>query len=340
MAGGIIGLLLARPLLAIALVLLPESLLLLKSPAIDWRVVVFGIVTAIVVVSAFALAPALAIVRNALSQRLSGGSTSTPRARSWSRGALLAIESAIGICLVVAGSLTFASFIVLRAEDAGFEAESLAVVEIRTPGTASPADVQARHDRVFDRLRGAHGIAGVATVGVPLLENMFGGSQFAFPPGANRYSANDIPVSGAFFEVAGLRVLDGRVLTEIELEAGRPLAVVSESTAREYWPASRAVGQTLTSKERSVTVVGVVEEARFGSQDETQRGEIYLPAGLSRSTFRVYLLKTSGDPDAVVHETALGLQRDVPGVLVRRAESFDGALLKSVAPGVGPRQCC
>jgi putative addiction module CopG family antidote len=57
---------------------------------------------------------------------------------------------------------------------------------------------------------------------------------------------------------------------DIEIEAGRPFAVVSESTAREYWPGSRAVGQTLTGKERSLTVVGVVEEARFGSQDETR----------------------------------------------------------------------
>jgi putative ABC transport system permease protein len=328
--GSIIGLLLAQPLLTIALTLLPESLLLMKSPQIDWRVVLFAIVTAIVVVSAFALAPAVAVVRSALSQRLSGGSTSTPRVRSWSRGALLAFESAIGICLVVAGSLTLASFIVLRGEDAGFEPEGLAVLEVRTPNAATPAEVQATHARVFDRLRSAPRVAALATVGVPLLENMFGGSQFAFPEGANRFFANDIPVAGSFFEVTGLRVLDGRVLTDIEIDAGRPFAVVSEATAREYWPQGRAVGQTLTSKERSVTVVGVVEEARFGAQDETRMGEIYLPASLSRSTWRVYLVKTAGDPEVVVREAALVIQTDVPGVLVRRAESFDAALLKSV----------
>ena len=65
------------------------------------------------------------------------------------------------------------------------------------------------------------------------------------------------------------------MLTDTEIEAGRPFAVVSEATGREYWPQGRAVGQTLTSKERSVTVVGAVEEARFGAQDETRMGEIY-----------------------------------------------------------------
>jgi predicted permease len=328
--GSTIGLLLAQPLLAIALALLLESLLLLKSPQIDWRVVGFALVTAVVVVSAFALAPAVAVGRSALLQPLSGGNTSTPRVRSWRRGALLALEGAIGICLVVSGSLALASFIVLRGEDAGFEPDGLAVLEVRTPNAVTPVEVQATHARVFDRLRSAQGVAALATVSVPLLENRFGGSQFASPAGANRFFANDIPIAGSFFEVAGLRVLDGRVLSELEIDAGRPFAVVSEATAREYWPLSRAVGQTLISKERTVTVVGVLEEARFGAQDETRAGEIYLPASLSRSTWRVYLIKTAGDPESVVREAALGIQSDVPGVLVRRAESFDRALLKSV----------
>ena len=138
LSGSIIGVLLAQPLLTIALTLLPETLLLLKSPQIDWRVVVFAMVTAVVVVCAFALAPAAAVVRKALSQRLSGGSTSTPPVRSWSRGALLALESALGMCLVVAGSLTLASLIVLRGEDAGFEPEGLAILEVRTPSAVTP----------------------------------------------------------------------------------------------------------------------------------------------------------------------------------------------------------
>jgi putative ABC transport system permease protein len=330
LAGSIIGLLIARPSLTVALALLPEQLLLLKSPRIDWRVVVFAIGTAIVVVTAFALVPAVAAVRHALAQRMSGGGMSTPRSRSWGRSALLAAESAIGICLVVAGSLTLASFIALRGEDVGFNREGLAVLEVRTPNAATPAEIQATHARVFERLRAAPGVAALATVGVPLLENMFGGSQFAIPDGANRFFVNDIPVAGAFFDAAGLRVLDGRILTDMEIEAGRPFVVVSDAVAREYWPRGRAVGQTLVSKERSVTVVGVVEEARFGAQDEVRMGEIYLPASLARSTATVYLVRTAGDPDAVVRGAALAVQGDVPGVLVRRAESFDGALWKSV----------
>jgi len=60
-------------------------------------------------------------------------------------------------------------------------------------------------------------------------------------------------------------------------------------------------------------------------------GEIYLPASLSRWDWTVYLLKTAGNPDMIVRQPALALQKkDVPGVLARRAESFDAALWNSV----------
>jgi hypothetical protein len=165
---------------------------------------------------------------------------------------------------------------------------------------------------------------------VPLLENMVGGSQFAPPTGANRFLAIDVPVAGAFFETVRLRLLQGRLLTETEITSGRPLAVVSELTAREYWPGGSAVGQTLTGDDHSVTIVGVVAEARFTAQDETRQGEIYLPASLSRRNWTVYLLRTTGDPDTVSRDAALAVTRDVPDVLVRRAESLDTALRKSV----------
>jgi putative ABC transport system permease protein len=328
--GSATGLILAAPLLKAALALLPPNLLLLKAPAIDWRVILFAVVTATAVVTIFALVPAAMMVRTAVSRTLSAGSTNTARVRSWGRSALLVGESAIGIALVVAGSLMLTSFVVLRGEDAGFDPEGLAVLEVRPSSTITPGDTRALHGHVFERIQRAPGVSAVATVGVPLLENMYGGSQFTAPPGANRFFANDVPVSGAFFDVARLRLMDGRMLTSQEIEAGRPFAVVSERTAREYWPTGRAVGQTLSGPERTVTVIGVVEEARFGAQDETRMGEIYVPAGLSRRAWTVYLLRTAGEPDRIVREVALAVQKDVNGVLVRRAESFDTALGESV----------
>ena len=130
---------------------------------------------------------------------------------------------------------------------------------------------------------------------------MFPGSRFKLPPGADRYFASDVPVSGTYFGVTSHRVLDGRVFTDAEVDTARPVAVVSEGTARAYWPSGRAVGQVLESQDAAVTVIGVVEEARFGAQDETYHGEIYLPIGLfPRRSPLVHLLKQAYPIRAVV----------------------------------------
>ena len=330
LAGGALGVLLAHPLLNATLTILPGTVVLLKSPAIDWRVALFAAIAALVPIVVFASAPAAAAMHAALVHRMSGGATSTPRVRTRSRDVLIATEGAIGIALVVTGSLLLVSFIVLRSQDAGFEADRLAVVELRITASVTPAERRARETQLLELMRRVPGVAAVATIGVPLLDNLYGGSQFKLPVGGEQFFASDIPVSSAFFTVTGLRLLDGRVPTPEEIDAGQPLAVVSEGTARAYWPRARAVGQPLESEKSTVTVVGVVAEARVGSQSDTRNGEIYIPASMSPRAPWAYLLRVTGDPEVVVRDAALVLQKERPGVLVRRAESFDSALANSV----------
>jgi predicted lysophospholipase L1 biosynthesis ABC-type transport system permease subunit len=82
---------------------------------------------------------------------------------------------------------------------------------------------------------------------------------------------------------------------------------------------------------RSLTVVGVVGEAPFGSQaDGARYGEIYIPAPLGRQRFTTYLVRGSGDLERLTADVARAVRSDVPGAVVQRAESLDSALAKSV----------
>jgi putative ABC transport system permease protein len=335
-AGALLGLALARPLLAFALTLLPETLLLLKPPIIDGRVVGFSLATAVVTMVAIAALSIHGILPPALARGVVGVQTTTPRVRSWARSFTLAAESAIGLALVVAGSLVFASFAALRNEDPGFQRNGLAVIDVLTPGvnrTAAPIELQSRYANVMTRIAASPGVTAVATAGTPMLENMWGGGLFRPPPGApmTGIGANDIPIGGAFFDVVQLRVLDGREPTRDEIDGGAAVLVVSEQIARMYWPGQRAVGQQLLGK-APMTVIGVVQDARYGAQNEDlAQGEIYVPAAAyPRATTPVFLFRTSRDAAMVAREVALAINRDVQGVIVRRAESFDAALAKSV----------
>jgi predicted permease len=336
--GALVGLAVARPLLSTTLMLLPDTLLLVKPPQIDARVIVFAIGAATIIMLLISGLSLRTVLKPAVARGLSAMQTSTPRWRSWARAATLAAESAIGIALVVGGSLVVASLVALRTEDPGFEHDRLAILEVLTPGanrTEAPLEVQSRHAQVFARIEASPGVMGVATVGAPLLANMRAGGAFERPPGALEAFASDVPVSGAFFEVARLAVLDGRVPTRQEVDGGRPVIVVSESVARSYWPGQRVVGQTLVGNGKTeMHVVGVVEDARFAAQNEEAAfGEIYIPAAAAtypRNNWTVFLFRTSRDPATVAREVAVAVNRDVPGVIVHRAESFDAALANSV----------
>jgi putative ABC transport system permease protein len=331
-SGAAIGLLLANPLLFTARSMLPETLLLMKTPEIDWRVTTFAVFAAVFPVVVFALAPALAVMREAPAYRLAGGTTATPRCRGWGRGVILATESAIGILLLVGGSLIVASVAAVRAQDVGLDPEHMAIVDVRMTQRMTPEDNRARQQRVFDRLRQMPGVLDVAAIDASVFEQLFMGSQFKVPTAVEGFRAGDYAVSRSFFQIAGLRLLAGRFPTPEEIDANRPLAVVSEETAQKYWPNERAVGQVLESVDpsRIVTVVGVVGEARWVSQDYPRGGQIYIPRGMSQTFSPVYFLKTSADPNVVVRDLPLVLRRDVPDVLVRRAESLDQAIAKSV----------
>jgi predicted permease len=337
--GGFAGMLIAHYALTAMPSVLPQGMLILKPLATDWRVIAFAFAGAVVPLVVFASLPAAAAMSRAPANRLAGGTTSTPRERRWGRHTLAVAESAIGILLLLAGSLTLASFVTLRAEDAGFDLASLALVDIAIVGRPTPDERAAMHERTLARIRQVPGIAAVAFISAGLLDGAYEGSMFRIPPGGSKVLASEIGVSNTFFEVADLALRDGRYMTRNEIDARQPVAVVSEGTARAFWPGRRAVGQILESPELgTVTVVGVVEEAKFGSQAEGERHptEVYLPEGYAQqyrahASFRwIFLTKTSGDPDAAVSDLPLILRRDVPGVVVRRAESIDSALAKSV----------
>lgn len=86
----------------------------------------------------------------------------------------------------------------------------------------------------------------------------------------------------------------------------------------------------IRSEKVSATVIGVVEEARVGSQKERSIGEIYLPASLGRRIRTIFLVKSSGPAASTARNVAAVLKNEMPDMLIARAESFDGALSNTV----------
>jgi len=94
------------------------------------------------------------------------------------------------------------------------------------------------------------------------------------------------PVSAGYFSLIGIPIVRGRAFTDADA-GDRPTAViVTESTARRYWPDRDPIGQTIVPPDgerftlfSSVQVVGVAKDAQVTQVGEIPSDYLYLPSG-------------------------------------------------------------
>jgi predicted permease len=147
-------------------------------------------------------------------------------------------------------------------------------------------------------------------------------------------------VSPEYFNVMGIDLLRGRVFQIDDDERGRDVAIISESTARKYWPNQDPIGRVFrleSEKERKVEVVGVARDVEVSSAGEGKsQPYIYLPYAqhLKGNTFMTLQVKVQGDPLALkviveksIHEIAPELPLFQVQTMHQALYSLNGLLL-------------
>jgi putative ABC transport system permease protein len=247
---------------------------------IDWsmspRIVVYTAVVAIVTGLLFGLAPALQAARTNLQECLkdggrgSGGSVHRNRFRS----ALVVLEIALSLVLLVGASLFVRSFLNLQAARAGIDTSPLMLQRFYMPGDAYNAD-DAMSRRVDDIVRRTEALPGVAAAFASNMMPLDGGGAdssvvsegASFKPGDEPHTLF-FAVTPHLLKALNQRVVAGRDLTDADGASRTPVALVNGVLARRLWPnLSDVVGQRirlLTGKDEPwLTVVGVVSDFRL-----------------------------------------------------------------------------
>jgi predicted permease len=292
--GALLGAALSPLLLQVALSVLPERLLLLKHPSIDWRVAGFVAVAA----AACLLLSSFWPIRRAVRRRalVAGIAPTLTPSRSVLGRLSVAAQVALAVVLTVGGTLLVGSLGRVWQNETGLDPEGLALVELRVQrdGAAEflgPAPgVAARLDRFLRDVRALPGVEAAGAIDGSVLDGtMVDGLAFHTPGGA-RGRHNGYPVTAGYFDAVALPVRVGRLPTDEELESGAPLLVASEVAAAAFWPDRSALGRTLLHHKflptggidpnqppGVYTVVGVVADVRFDGLDQDVRAAIYGP---------------------------------------------------------------
>ena len=274
-AGGALGVLLASFGIRLLVAIAPEGLPRLHEIAIDPVVLVFAIVISVFAGTLFGLIPVLRFrnPRLAAALREGGRGASDGRERHRLRNTLVVSEIALALVLLVASGLMLRTFQAMRHVDPGFRnPEEVLTLRISIPETLikDPEQATRVHQQIAERLRQ---IPGVQRIGVtssitldghdsndPIFVEEFPRPGDTMPP-LRRFKW----IANGYFETMGNRLIAGRALNWEDAYGLRPVCVVSENFAREFWKEpALAVGKRIRNSPKSDwrEIVGVVGNER------------------------------------------------------------------------------
>ena len=269
--GGLLGLAFASEGLALLKTVLPADTPRLAEAHMDWHVLVFTGALATLIGVVFGLAPALHSAGAALTQSLNSGGRGTSVSLSQRlRSGLVVAEVAFAVLLVTAAGLMIRSFWAISHVNPGFRAERILTARI-TPNESFCSDAKrclAFYRSVQEQVQAFPGTSGAALVntlplGGRVSKRSLDVEGFVVPAG------EDVPlfwlnvVSPEYFRVMGIPLLGGRAFIDSDV-SGAPVAMVTEETARRFWPNQAAVGKhiRLVEDKEWRTVVGVIPNVR------------------------------------------------------------------------------
>jgi predicted permease len=191
------------------------------------------------------------------------------------RGALIGAQIAVCTMLLIPAGLLSRALYAAHTFDPGFDHRNVAVVSIDLRGPRYDNGHAATfQEQWLERVKALPGVEHVAQASRPPLRP--GRSQTTFRMGdePEGHVVEVNAVSPDFFPALRLPIVRGRVFTDGEADA----ALVTESTARRYWPGQEAIGRAVTMDGGRRIIVGIVRDAQVSQAQEALSSYMYLPA--------------------------------------------------------------
>ena len=349
---GVVGLAAAIASLRLFVRLLPADTPRIQDVSLHPGDVIFTLVASVVAGLLFGLIPSIKMASmNLLATLRLGGRGFVGRGSRFGLSMIL-VMAQIGLTVVVitAAGLVLHSLYKLSRVDPGFRTDNTVTAEVSLDASACKDNgrCQSFFKALLDRAQSAPGIESVGlTDSLPLSgrDDNYVYDAEGHPREARQGAllATGRTVSPGYFDVLGLRLLRGRLLTAQDSSGTTHAVVVNERMAQRLWPNQNPLGKHLISvldepspavwnPEQSSSVVGVVRNAREGSLEGGFTDEVYLPMTPRREQPVMYVLLRSHSTPS---ETAAGLRRAVAGidslVPVTRARTLDDLAANSIA---------
>jgi predicted permease len=288
LAGGALGLLLAAWGTKAALAALPLAIPRASEVSLDTRVLIFTVIVSLLTGLLAGLAPALKTSEWRLANALKEGKRSAPN-RSRLQSALVVVEMALALVLLVGAGLMVRSLAALWNVDPGFRSENTLTFGLSLPpsmGNASPEEVRSALRELNARLHATPGLEAAAfTDGtIPLQgenDRFFWRADQPRPASQSEMNLTLVYVVGSnYLQAMGIPLKRGRFFTEHDNERTPRVAVIDEQFAQKYFGSTDPIGKEITfdGDEKPLQIVGVVGHVKqwsLDTDDQSLQAQLY-----------------------------------------------------------------
>lgn len=323
--GGIAGILLAQWGVSLMVSRLAATTPLNVKP--DASVLLFTLAVSLLSGVLFGIVPALRATKVDLSAALKEKSAVGRKSKFNFGSALVVVQVAVSLILLVGAGLFARSLINMQKEDLGFNRDNvlLTSVDTRLAGY-KPAELPDVYRRLYEELSA---VPNVRSATFATYSPMSGSNRSSsitvrgyVPAPGEDMEVSEILVGPRFAETLGVPLLMGREIGVQDTPASSRVAVVNKSFADAFFPGQNPIGRRATLNEESdkddFEIIGVIGDAKYESPKEKPSRSIYRPIFQSpdQGAFtNVIELRTAGDPlnlAAPVREAILRVNDKLP----------------------------
>ncbi len=308
LAGGLAGLAVARLGVSVVAQLTPMGFTGGGATILEGRLIAFTLGASILTGLLFSLVPAIQAARGSLRDALQHGGRSSVGGRArLTRDALVVLQVAAALVLLVGAGLMLRTLANLRAIEVGFRPDHVLTVRTVLPTTrySTGALRQGFYDRVVEQTRALPGVESAAyAADVP----------FQAKGDTTWYQVEGVPLDRAnptdallrsgtsdYLKTLGATLVEGRFFDARDSADAPKAIIINDTMARKYWPGQSALGHRVRFNPNVPfhTIVGVVRDLRESGFEPAMKPAVYLPIAQAPTTWAVpenLVIRTTNNP--------------------------------------------
>jgi predicted permease len=271
---------------------------------IDWRVLTFVLAVTTLTGVIFGIAPALRSTSLNVSSALKESGRSVIGSRSILSKALLVVQVALSLMLLIGAGLFLRTLQNLRNVNVGFNPLNLAIFRVNP--TLNGYDEKRIPQLYIDMMQRLGSVPGVRSVALsnPIMLSGSVNSTSIFVQGRvygpdQHDSINRVVISPNFFAAMEIPLLTGRAFNDRDTETAPKVVVINDAAARKYFPNENPIGHRFgQSVETSgqLEIVGVLRDTKYDSVRDPAPPTMYQSYAQTRVRGASFAVRTANDP--------------------------------------------